>query len=175
MKTIDFKLSKLEKYVFITLILLTLGGVTLTNVSPEDAHFLWFAMNPIFAIAAIISGWPHINEQNTRKHLLLTQLYHWGSNLMAIVIIYGFLHAGQLQFESAGLMILLVLALSAFLDGIHVGWHFSALGVLLAVIAVTVSFVEEFIWVIAVISLLFVWITFYLSERKTKALKTEMK
>ena len=166
MKLIDFNLGKTEKVVFIILILLTLGGVTLTNVAPEDAHFFWLVMNPVFAIGAIISGWHQAKEQNNRKHLILTQLLHWGSSLIAIIIIYGFLHSGQLQFESTGLMIVLVLALSAFLDGIHVGWHFSMLGILLAVIAVMVSYVEQYIWVIMVIALIFIVITFYVGKRK---------
>jgi hypothetical protein len=164
----DFNLGKTEKVVFVILILLTMGGVALTNISPEDAHFFWLAMNPVFAIGAIMSGWHRANEQNTRKHLLVTQLFHWGSSLVAIVIIYGFLHTGQLQFGSTGLIIVLVLALSAFLDGIHVGWHFSVLGVLLAVIAVTVSYVEQYIWVIAAIASMFIVITFYVDKHKPK-------
>ena len=169
MKLMEFNIGKTEKVVFVILILLTMGGVALTNVSPEDAHFFWLAMNPVFAIGAIMSGWRRANEQNTRKHLVLTQLFHWGSSLIAIVIIYAFFHSGQLQFESIGLMIVLVLALSAFLDGIHVGWHFSVLGILLAIVAVIVSYVEQFIWVIAAIAFIFIVITFYVIKAKSKA------
>ena len=169
MSLMELNIGKSEKVVFVILILLTMGGVTLTNVSPEDAHLFWLVMNPVFAIGAIMSGWRRASEQNTRKHLVLTQLFHWGSSLVAIVIIYGFLHTGQLQFESTGLMIVLVLALSAFLDGIHVGWHFSVLGLLLAIIAVTVSYVEQFIWVIAAIASIFIMITLYVNKRRTKA------
>jgi len=93
---------------------------------------------------------------------------HWGSSLVAIVIIYGFLHAGHMQFESVGLVIVLMLALSAFLDGIHVGWHFSVLGLFLAITAVVVSYVEEFIWIIAAIALIFIIITFYVGKFKAK-------
>ena len=76
--------------------------------------------------------------------------------------------SGGLQFESTGLMIVLVLALSAFLDGIHVGWHFSVLGILLAIVAVIVSYVEQYVWVIMVIALIFIVFTYYVGKRKEK-------
>ena len=161
-------IGKTEKVVFVILILLTMVGVTITNVSPNYAHLFWLVMNPVFAIGAIMSGWHRANELNSRKHLVLTQLFHWGSTLVAIIIIYAFFHTGQLQFESIGLMIVLVLALSAFLDGVHVGWHFSVLGILLAIIAVTVSYVEQFIWGIAAIAIIFILLIFYIDKRRKR-------
>ena len=43
------------------------------------------------------------------------------------------------------------------------------MGVLLAIVAVIVSYVEEFIWIIAAIALIFIVITFYVVKFKAKA------
>ena len=47
-------------------------------------------------------------------------------------------------------------------------WN-SSMGVLLAIVAVIVSYVEEFIWIIAAIALIFIVITFYVVKFKAKA------
>jgi hypothetical protein len=58
-------------------------------------------------------------------------------------------------------MILLILALSSFLDGFHVGWHFSVLGILLAISVVSISYVEEFMWIIAIIAVILLVASFF--------------
>lgn len=161
MKYFSRKLATIDKVIFTALILLTLFGVALTNMSPTDAHIYWLAMTLIFAIGAISTGWQRAAEKGEKKQLVTSQLIHWGSTLIAVIVIYTFLHTGQIQNETVSLMILLVLALSSFLDGFHVGWHFSAIGILLAISVVTISYIDEFLWVIIFIAIILVAVSFF--------------
>jgi len=150
----------MDKVIFVTLILLALLGMAITNFSPADAHIYWLVMTLIFALAAIITGWQRADDKQAKTKLVTSQLFHWGSTLVAVMVIYAFLHSGQIQNETVSLMILLILSLSTFLDGIHVGWHFYLLGILLAISTVIITYLDEYIWIIAVIALVFIAISF---------------
>ena len=166
MKYLSGKLSTIDTIIFAALILLTLLGVALTNVSPAHAHKYWLAMILFFAIGAIATGWHRAAEKGQKKQLITFQLLHWSSTLVAVILVYSFLHTGQIQNETVSLMILLILALSSFLDGFHVGWHFSVLGILLAISVVTISYVEEFMWIITIIAIILLALSFFWNKYK---------
>ena len=154
------KLSTMDKVVFVTLILLALLGMAITNFSPADAHIYWLLMTLVFAFAAITTGWQRADDKQAKAKLVTSQLFHWGSTLIAVMVIYAFLHSGQIQNETVSLMILLILSLSTFLDGIHVGWHFYLLGILLGISTVIITYLDEYIWIIAIIAMVFIAISF---------------
>ena len=171
MKYLSGKLSKTDTIIFSALILLTILGVALTNMSPAHAHKYWLAMILFFAMGAIATGWQRAAEKGQKKQLITSQLLHWGSTLIAVVVVYTFIHTGQIQNETVSLMILLILALSSFLDGFHVGWHFSVLGILLAISVVTISYVEEFMWIIAIIAVILLVVSFLWNKYKKHSME----
>jgi hypothetical protein len=65
---------------------------------------------------------------------------------MAVQLVYLMLHAGRLNNENTGLIILLLLALTVFVSGTHLGWRLCLVGVLLAVALVMATYLEEFTW-----------------------------
>ncbi|OQK17757.1 hypothetical protein AU255_07805 [Methyloprofundus sedimenti] len=160
MSVLSNKLSTIDKVIYVTLVLLALLGMAITNFSPADAHFYWLSMTFVFALGAIVTGWQRARDRQTKTKLVATQLLHWGSTFIAVMVVYAFLHSGQVQNETVALMILLILSLSTFLDGIHVGWQFYALGILLAISTVIISYLDEYIWIIAIIALAFITLTF---------------
>ena len=164
MRVLTSKMSTMDKVIYVTLMLLAILGMAITSFSPADAHIFWLVMTLIFAIAAIITGWQQAAEKHEKTRLITTQLFHWGSTLIAVMIVYAFLHSGQIQNETVSLMILLILSLSTFLDGFQVGWHFSILGVLLAISTVISTYLDEYIWIIAIIALFFIAITFFFNK-----------
>jgi len=166
MTYISRKLATIDKIIFVALIILTLLGVALTNVYPAHTHTYWLAMTFFFAIGSIATGWHHASEENQKKKLITYQFLHWGSTLVAVSIVYTFLHTGQIQNETVSLMILLILAFSSFLDGFQVGWHFSVLGILLAVSVVTISYIEEFMLVISLFAIIIIAISFFWNKYK---------
>lgn len=160
MAVLSSKLSTIDKVIYVTLVLLSLLGMAITNFSPADAHIYWLVMTLVFAIAAIITGWHQAADKQAKIKLITSQLFHWGSTLIAVLVVYAFLHSGQIQNVTVSLMILLVLSLSTLLDGIHVGWHFSVLGILLAISTVIVTYLDEYLWVLAIIAMIFIAIPF---------------
>ena len=169
MNAFSGRLTTRDNIILVILILFALFGMALTNVSPAEAHLYWLAMTLFLALGAITTGWQRAAEKGEKTKLLTSQLFHWGSTLVAVMVVYTFLHTGQIQNETVSLMILLILALSAFLDGIHVGWHFSVLGILLAISAVTISYLDEYIWIITIIAFILIAISFFWSKyRKHK-------
>ena len=160
MTVLSSKLSTIDKVIYVSLVLLALLGMAITNFSPADAHIYWLVMTLVFALAAVITGWQRADDKQAKTKLVTSQLFHWGGTLIAVMVIYAFLHSGQIQNETVSLMILLILSFSTFLDGIHVGWHFSLLGILLAISTVIVSYVDEYIWIIVIIAMIFIAISF---------------
>ena len=175
MSVLSITMSTMNKVIYVTLVLLSLLGMAITNFSPVDAHLYWLAMTLVFAIGAIASGWQEATDKQQKNSLVTSQLFHWGSTLIAVMVVYAFFHSGQIQNETVSLVILLILSLSTFLDGIHVGWQFSVIGVLLAISAVIISYLDEYIWIIAIIALVFIALSFlwnkYLKFRGSKKAK----
>ncbi len=69
MSTTSSKLGIIDKVIFIALIIFTLVGVAITNISPAEAHVYWLVMNLVFAIGAIITGWH--KAQTKKEHTKL--------------------------------------------------------------------------------------------------------
>ena len=68
--------------------------------------------------------------------------------------------------EATGLMVLLILALTTFLDGIRIGWRFSLTGMYLAAAVVAANLLESFMpWMFG-LAVLIIAITVYREKRK---------
>ena len=99
--------------------------------------------------------------------ILRTQLLHWAGLLLAVRLVFEMLHKGRLDNENTGLVILLLLALSTFIAGIHLGWWGGVLGAALA----AATYLEEYVWIfliigLAVLAIVFLWKHFAGSQDK---------
>lgn len=154
--------------IFSALVLLAFVGVVITDISPSDAHFYWIVMLFVYASVAIYSGRKQAKVKGEKLGgLILRQMIHWGGSLVAILCVYTLLHTGTITDEEAGLIILLLLALATFLAGGYVGWRYYVLGALLALITVVAVYIEEFMWIIMLVGIAIIGITFFWSKHKT--------
>lgn len=134
-----------------------LGDVITSNAS-RVAYLYWLMMVPVFAVGSLFLEVSRIAKQGgSFKRLAHIQLTHWGSTGFAVIIIFMLLKQRQLDAPGAGLAIHVMLGLSTFLAGIHLGWKFYALGVMLLLTALLVGYDAQFATVILMI---FVPITF---------------
>lgn len=147
-----FANKKSDQIVFSVLVLLALIGVVVTNISPVNAHGFWVLMLVVYACTATYYG------RNSASSLdgglggfVGKQVIHWGGSLTAVLCVYALVRTGTVNYEQAGTMILLILALATFLAGSHVGWRFYILGAFLALITVIMAYVERYLWLIVVI------------------------
>jgi hypothetical protein len=115
--------------IIIGLIVLSIIGIGITDFSPVDSYKYWVAMLPIFCGACLILEWSRVRGKGFKwTTILKTQLLQWAGLLVAVRLVFEMLHKGRLDNENTGLVILLLLALSVFLAGIHIGWRLCLVG-----------------------------------------------
>ena len=78
------------------------------------------------------------------------------------------LQAGRLNYENTGLVILLILALATFIDGIRLGWRFCMAGLFLGATAVIAAFIEEFMWIVLLLAIGVILFTLYWEKRRSQ-------
>ncbi len=137
----------IEEAVFVTLIILSLTGIVITDFSAHDGYGYWLMMVFVFGGLSIFVSWLQTKtSEYDFSEVARKQLMHWLHTLIIVGAAFLLNKSGQLTDISASLVILLILALSTMLDGYRIGWQFSLLGFFLAGCAIIVAYVEQFIW-----------------------------
>ena len=165
--------APVEEVILIIMVIFCLVGIAVTDFSPQDAFMYWMAMIFVFGFAAMIAGWHNARrhfdpngEGNEVKELFKMQSLHWLGSLVAVLCLFSFVEAGHMTQEATGLMVLLILALTTFLDGIRIGWRFSLTGMYLAAAVVAANLLESFMpWMFG-LAVLIIAITVYREKRK---------
>lgn len=140
--------------VMIALFLLGLGliGLGLMDFAPLYAEHYWLIALPIFAGLSIYIGWKAAKRRGEDARLeLRRQALHWLGFVIALKLVLVLIHSGQIERESAGLVSMVVLALTCYLAGIHFEPAFVMVGIFLALAAVTAAYLMEYLIIILVI------------------------
>ena len=146
---------QLDEWIFVLLLLLSLGGVAITNYSPSEGYRYWILMIFVFAMFAIITGWLQMKKKSESfKSLFWEQCFHWGGCLLVVGAMFTLTHAEHLDSANTDLIFLLILSLATFLDGQRVGWRFCLLGLFLGGSAVIISHVDSYMWVEILLAIL---------------------
>jgi hypothetical protein len=163
---------KVFEIIFVMLVVLALVGVGITDFSPAHSYWYWFAMAPIFACSCLIIEWTHVRNEGKRwSSILRTQLLTWFGLLVAVQAVFLLLRAGRLTYESTGLIILLLLALTTFIAGVDLGYQLCLLGGFLCLTLLMVAYMEQYVWVLVLVAVIGVSVTLYGFKRKIKRLK----
>lgn len=158
--------KKIDQIVFSALIILAVIGVVVTDISPASAHGFWVGTLIIYACTVIFCGRKFaVAQERSLGNFVLQQVIHWGGALVAILSVYTMVHTGTLTFSEAGSIMLLVLGLATFLAGLHAGWRFYVLGALLIGATVVMAYIEEFMWIIVLVAVAILAITYFISKR----------
>jgi len=141
------RLAFFEEALLVQAFLMAIVGIGLTNVSPQSSLRFWLALTVLMAAAALVIGAVRAVERKAdARKILITQLIHWGATFLTIGAVYQLFYAGRLNYEGTGLVMLLILGLSIFLDGFRMSWRFSLIGVLIGGTALFAGFVERYVW-----------------------------
>ena len=144
---------RLEEVAFLALIGLSVIGESVTNYSPITSFWYWLIMIPVFAMIAIITEWSQARARGIlARNVILIQIVHWGGTCIALFATYSLWHVGRLGNEHTGIVIMLLLALTTFLDGYHVGWRFYLAGLLLFAYTIIAALLKAVIWVALLIA-----------------------
>jgi uncharacterized membrane protein HdeD (DUF308 family) len=156
-KSLLKRLFGIYEIILSVLILLSIIGIGITDFSPEDSHRYWFAMVPIFAGACLILEWSRARGKGQKwTTIVRTQLLLWLGLLLAVRLTYLLLQTGRLDNENTGLVILLLLALTTFFAGIHLGWRLFIVGIFLGVALIGAAYLEEFVWMFLILAIVVV-------------------
>lgn len=165
--------APVEEVILIIMVIFCLVGIAVTDFSPQDAFMYWMAMIFVFGFAAMIAGWHNAKrhydpngEGNEVRELFKIQSLHWLGSLVGVLCLFSFVEAGHMSQEATGLMVLLILALTTFLDGIRIGWRFSLTGMYLAIAVVAANLLESFMLWLFALAILIIAITVYREKRK---------
>ena len=154
--------------IMILLVLLSIVGIGITDFSPLSSHWYWLAMVVATGIACIVMEWSRAQEKGLSvKVVIKNEALIWISVLVAVKLVYFLFHAGRLDSENTGLVILLILALATFLAGLRLGWRLCILGVLLGGALIVATYVEEFIWVVLIVLFVAAVAVYFMARKKS--------
>jgi len=143
----------------VSLIMLALGfiGLILTSIksiASFQTWYYWLAMGPIFAILTIWLSW-HLRRQDLKQKSLSLwhDCLHWAGLIGAVLIIHIFILSGILGRFEAGFVVLALLSFSCFTSGIYFERTLIFVGITLALMAILVSLLTQYIAVILMVVL----------------------
>ena len=156
-KSLLKRLFGLYEIIPIVLILLSIIGIGITDYSPAESRRYWFLLVAVFAGACLILEWSRARGRGQKwTTIVRDQLLLWFGLLLAVFLVYLLLHTGRLNNENTGLIILLLLALTTFFAGIHLGWRLFIVGIFLGLALIGAAYLEEFVWMFLIIALVVV-------------------
>lgn len=137
------------------------------NFSPADGYWYWAAMIFVFGFAAMaISLMQAERRKHTYSEIWLEQSLHWVGVILCLCGTLLLLYRGVLDDQSTGLVMLLVLSLATYLDGIRIGWRFSLVGNFLGLTAVVIAYTENFMWLLFGLAAISIGIVIYWERRQ---------
>jgi len=132
---------------FITYLMLSQIGVVITKYYPAQSHYYWFLMMLVFGGLSIAGQYHHLHTQlSEQKRTLIEQSLHWFGGLFVAVIVNAYYHSGRIFTEETGLIMLLTLALTTYLEGSNRGWRYCFVGVFLGLVAVSAAYFDNYVW-----------------------------
>lgn len=163
----------MDEAVLIVLVLLSLGGIVVSTFAIQDDYLYWLGMIPVFWLGAILSSWAQVrrtqsDEAHDLKRLLWIELLHWGGTLAAVIGVFILQYLQALNDSATALVMLLILALSTYLNGIRIGWRFSLLGVFLGLTAVLTAYVEKFLPLATLLATALIVFSIYRGRRSSR-------
>lgn len=165
-KTRPFWRLTMVESLFYGLIILAVIGAAISRTSIELGQIYWLSMIPLIAAGSLYVEWAGARGKGIRwTTLLRTQLLHWASLIVAIELVYVLFGLGQIDRETIGAVVLLLVAQTTFTVGVYVDWRFSVVGLFLAGCLVVIAYLQIYIWLILLIALGIILLAMYLHRR----------
>jgi hypothetical protein len=141
-------------------------GVAITYINTDLSYLYWLTMIPVFGAICFIAQWSRSQDTGVKwTSLLLTEVLHWGSLLLAVALAYTLLSAGSIPRATTGMVTLLLFALVTFLYGVHLDRRFMGVGVFLGLSYVVMSYMAAYIWILLLIAVLMVAVAIFMMKR----------
>ena len=143
----DLATHAFTRQTLIAVALLCLAGVAVTDLSPQWGFRYWAAMAGVMAVAGIVMSLSRREEADDGPvRQLLDQTLHWAATLLAFGVLYVFQSQDSVSDDEAGLVGLLLIALSTLLAGLRFDWRLCVYGLVLFAAAIAGTLIEQFFW-----------------------------
>lgn len=127
-------------------LLLSLLGAYIAYTYRHASHDYWLVMMVLFTVIAIAPGYYHFKQHRDNFKEFTRDVMHWTGGLCAGIVIYAYHSSGRIFHEETGLIVLLIVALTTYLDGIQRGWRCIFTGLFLGLVTVCVAFFDSYLW-----------------------------
>ncbi|MBF6568282.1 MAG: hypothetical protein IVW54_05340 [Candidatus Binataceae bacterium] len=135
--------------------ILVMIGLFLSNYSSDKARYYWSAMFPIFGVACVAHELAAGRAYEIALwRILLRQGLHWIGPIVAVKILFMQHARGQMASDAVALTVILLLAVTCFLAGVHFDSSFYWVSGFLALAAVIGTEIETYLWFAVVLLLI---------------------
>lgn len=126
-------------------------GVIVTDVWRDGSWNYWRVMSPVFAVMSLWLSW---YMRRRGKELNSATIWHelaqWAGLIGAVYLMSAFVHIGLVSRFEASLQVLVMLALTVFVNGIYTEHSFIVIGLLLGLLAGVIALVNQYLFAILV-------------------------
>jgi hypothetical protein len=134
---------------------LVMIGLFLSNYSSERALLYWCAMFPIFGVACLAHELAAGRAYEIALwRILMRQALHWVGPIVAVKILFMQHTRGQMATDAVAIMVILLLAVTCFLAGVHFDRSFYWVSAFLALAALIGTEIETYLWFAVVLLLI---------------------
>lgn len=133
-------------HLFTLRLLLSLLGAYIAYAYRHASHDYWLLMMFLFTVIAIAPGYYQFRQHGDNVKEFTRDVMHWTGGLCAGIVVYAYHSSGRIFHEETGLIVLLIVALTTYLDGIRRGWRCIFTGLFLGLITVCVAFFDSYLW-----------------------------
>ena len=159
-----------EEAVIILMVLLSLIGVAVMRFSPTEGYWYWVVITLVFGLCAMLIGFVQTRQgRHAVREIWIEQSLLWFGVVLALCGTLLLLKFDSLNDQNAGLVILLVLSLATYIDGLRIGWRFALVGNFLGLTAVSIAFTENFVPLLFSVAAVTIAITVYWQRRMTQS------
>ena len=140
--------------IYLVMIAWSVGGLAYTEVNSANVVTFWLITTVLFAIIAIVHVYR--SDAANRTSLALKQLVHWGAFFAAMVLLHSHLVVDLVAGDPSLIVVLILLALAVFLDGVYVDWRFCVVGLVLASGSLVVAWLDDWSLVVTLAAIIVV-------------------
>jgi hypothetical protein len=133
----------LKELPYIAVLALTILGVAYTSASRKPLIGYWEFLAVAIGLVCVTTGWLHTHDPKARFRMVWTQALHWLAFLVAMNVVLLPSVQRMLNAPATGLALLMLLALGAFVAGVHVSWQICFLGIIMALCVPAIAWLAE--------------------------------
>ena len=165
---------KARLFVGILMLVFAFLGVIVTDIWRDGSWNYWRVMSPVFAALSLWLSW-YMRKRG--KELSSATIWHeiaqWAGLIGAVYLVSGFVHIGLVSRFEASLQVLVMLALTVFVNGIYTEHSFIVIGLLLGLLAGVIALVNQYLFAIlipvAIVGIAALFWMFHRSRKKEGA------